>query len=198
VSFQYLVSTQPGNGHNVAWTGPPAPCDGNIPGAASYGTPGWKGTCTFTRPGTYAFECKVHPGLMKGTVEVVAPAPAAEPTATPTDPEATPTATPIPAPAPPAAGPPPAPPTLRPPAIRVAAAQRGTSVRGSVSPASRIEATVTLGRRRVGHVVRARTTAFTVKLDAGARRRLQLHALKLGISVTAGEQTRTFTVRLRR
>ena len=133
---------------------------------------------------------------MKGTVVVVAPTSTAEPTVTPapTDPEATPT----PAPAPTTTGPPPPPPAVQPATIRVAADQKGTSVRGSVSPASRIEATVTLGKRRVGHFARARTTAFTVKLSAGARRQLKRHALKLKVTVTAGKETRTFAVRLRR
>ena len=195
VTFQYLVATQPYNGHNVAWTGPPPPCDGNIPDGTKFGAPGWKGTCTFNKLGTYAFECTVHAG-MKGTVVVVAPTSTAEPTATaaPADPGSTAT----PAPVQTATGPPPPQPTVQPTTIKVAAAQKGTSVRGSVSPASRIEATVTLGKRRVGHFVHAKTTAFTVKLSAAARRQLKRHALRLKVTVTAEKQTRTFAVRLRR
>jgi plastocyanin len=191
VTFEYPLPGQRGNGHNVAWESTPPPCDGNIPGGTTYGVAGWKGTCTFTEPGTYRFECKVHFGLMKGTVVVVAPTP--EATATPTE-DPQPTATPAPAPNAPQ---PPAAPTAKPATITVAASQKGTSVRGRVVPASRADVTVRLGKARVGHSVTT-GTAFAVKLSASARRRLKRHALKLKVTVTTEQQTRTFGVRLRR
>jgi plastocyanin len=58
---------------------------------------------TFTKPGTYAYFCVVHPALMSGTIVVTGtsatPKPTVKPTATPR-PTATPTSTPTPTPKP--------------------------------------------------------------------------------------------------
>lgn len=181
VTFEYPVGR---SGHNVAWDGAPPPCDGDIPDANTYGVAGWKGTCTFTRPGTYRFHCQVHVGLMQGTV-VVLPAP------TPTPDDASP-ATPPPAVPPPAAQPLPAPPVT----ITVPAVQRGTTVRGRLAPAGPVEVTVRLAGVRVGHAT-GNGAAFAVRLNAAARRRLRHRTLRLDVTVAAGGTQRTFVVRLR-
>jgi plastocyanin len=204
VTFEYPAG--PGtNGHNVTWEDTPQQCDPSIPGPGMYGRRGWKGTCMFSAPGTYRFECTVHVGLMKGTVVVVA-APTPTPESTPTTPGATPTPTPTadPQPTPTTPTGPPAQPK-GPLTARVAASQKGTSVRGSVmvaTPASRLEVTVTLGKQRVGRYVKAAAASgkrtFTVKLSPSARRQLERHSLKLQVLVAVGTEKRTFSVRLRR
>ncbi len=201
VTFEYPPGSGT-NGHNVVWEGTPPPCDGNIPGLGTYGRRGWKGTCSFDTPGTYRFECKVHTPLMKGTVVIVAPEATAVETATPT-----PAAAPAggDAPVAPQATPQPIRPAATPLSAAVAAAQKGTSVRGTVTiaqAASRLEVTVKLNHRRVGHYLKAAAAAgsrpFAVGLDARTRRQLQRrHSLKLSVIVAVGVQHRTFNVRLR-
>jgi len=81
VTFSYPA----GNSfHNVGFnaTGPqPTSCavlvgatiPGAIPPVPQYVQgPGWVGECTFTTPGTYAFVCTAHPGMI-GSVVVAAP-----------------------------------------------------------------------------------------------------------------------------
>jgi plastocyanin len=157
---------------------PPAPVAGE-----------WTGTCTFDEPGTYEFVCDnaFHPN-MTGTITVTA-----APTAT-----TTPVATASPTPSP-AAAPPPPPATGSQPAIRPRAAtrlavdrrQRGARVKGSLivsRPGTRIAITLLSRRRalgltgkrrvRVGRSViaaaQAGPLAFSVPLDAKARRALRL------------------------
>ena len=199
VSFAYPVGTST---HNVVFTGPqPSACrqlqppgsgltSAPLPAAPS--APGWQGDCTFAAAGTYAFVCGLH-GFMAGTVQVASGG------ATP--------------PPPPPPGPPPAPPP--PPAatvtaaaasgLRVAAVQRGGTVRGSVRvtlPGSRLLARafarrsalsggrsarqVEVGRQLRRSVGGARV-AFAVRLSAAARRALRRRgnlAISLRLTVT--------------
>jgi plastocyanin len=166
--------------HNVQFTGPQPTCEGLTP----YPRPkGWTGECTFAAAGTYAFVCGAH-AAMKGTVVVAAPAPTASP-----DPSATPGATATPTPAPPVATPtpPPAPVKLR---VTVPRRQKGTRVRGSVDvpqTGSRLAVTVTIGKVRAGRSVQpavaAGRRAFSVALDAKARRALRTKR-RLAVAVT--------------
>jgi plastocyanin len=60
--------------HGIIWTSAVKPtCEegaGKVPvGEEHFGT-SWSGSCTFTQPGTYAFECSVHHREMTGTITV--------------------------------------------------------------------------------------------------------------------------------
>ena len=55
-------------GHNVFFDDDPAGAPANIPGVSRDSTV----IRTFTTPGTYAYNCHIHPG-MRGTVVVFAP-----------------------------------------------------------------------------------------------------------------------------
>lgn len=58
----------PGVPHGIVWTGGPGtPACVGVP--IGRGEEGWKGSCTFSREGTYTFRCAVHP-YMHGTVLV--------------------------------------------------------------------------------------------------------------------------------
>jgi plastocyanin len=168
------------NYHNVVFTGPqPASCE-NLPPAPR--AKGWQGECTFADPGSYAFVCALH-DTMTGSVVVAAPTPTPTP-----DPAATPGATATPTPVPDAQ--PPAQTTL---AVKLAAKQRGTRVRGTVDvkqAATKLEVTVTArlkkARVRVGRWVKPSPAggpvAFSVPLDARARRALR-SARRLTVTV---------------
>ena len=67
VTFQNTSSTV---SHGVVWDTAEAPSCSGIP--LGRGETSWKGTCTFSHPGTYNFHCYVHPIEMKGTVTVSA------------------------------------------------------------------------------------------------------------------------------
>ena len=134
VSFKNSSGSVP---HGVVWeTGnPETPACSGVP--IDEGQTNWKGSCTFAKAGVYRYYCSVHGMAMSGTIEVSAPG--TPPTPTPTTPTGT-TTTPPPAPtgeAPPGAGT--ASPLAGSPskAIRLAGAQHGESVRGSIqlSPA---------------------------------------------------------------
>lgn len=137
VSFQNSSGSVP---HGVVWeTGnPETPACSGVP--IDEGQTNWKGSCTFAKAGVYRYYCSVHGMAMSGTIEVSAPGTSPTPTpTTPTTPGGT-TTTPPPAPtgeAPPGAGT--ASPLAGSPskAIRLAGAQHGESVRGSIqlSPA---------------------------------------------------------------
>lgn len=82
--------------HGVVWTSSVKPtCSSSVPvGENNFGEH-WSGSCTFTQPGTYAFECSVHHREMTGTITVTAagttttmstPAPTPTPTTTTTSP----------------------------------------------------------------------------------------------------------------
>jgi plastocyanin len=86
--------------HGIVWTSSAKPtCSSTVPvGENNFGEH-WSGSCTFTQPGTYTFECSVHHREMTGTITVSAtgttttmsvPAPTPTPTTT------TPTPTPKP------------------------------------------------------------------------------------------------------
>jgi plastocyanin len=157
--------------HGVHWTGgPEKPSCSGVP-VDAFGT-SWSGTCTFVQAGTYSFVCTVHPEEMKGTVSV---APADEPV-----PPASPEQAPTPAPGPAVE------------ALRLAKAQRGGFVRGSVAVSSAAtggELIVELEARRsalrghgkalvrVGRLARSLSKAgpqpFAVPVRASARRALQ-------------------------
>ena len=129
VSFAYPAGEAM---HNVVFAGPqPSSCRQTQPAGsgltsaplpATPSAPGWQGDCTFTAAGTYAFVCGLH-GTMTGSVVVASGAGGTPP--------------PPPPPPPPAGAPPPPP---RPPGsttaaasgLRVAASQRGSTIRGSV------------------------------------------------------------------
>jgi plastocyanin len=142
VSFQNSSSLVP---HGVVWESgnPETPVCNGVP--IDEGQTNWKGSCTFTRAGTYTYYCSVHGMAMSGTIVVGAPATTPTPTpttpttpATPTTPGATTTPPPTSSGAvPPGTG-------LASPlagrtaeAIRLLRAQHGESVRGSIriSPA---------------------------------------------------------------
>jgi plastocyanin len=171
--------------HNLDFTGAKPSCVGISSAPLAKG---WEGECTFDVPGTYPFKCDVHEQMTGSVVVEAAPTgtPIPAPTAT-ADPAATPGATASPTPVPNA---PPAQTTL---AVKLAAKQRGTRVRGTVEvkqAASKLEVTVTArlkkARVRVGRWVKSSPAsgrvAFSVPLDARARRALR-SARKLTITV---------------
>jgi plastocyanin len=119
--------------HGLKFTGGTAgatPSCSGIPAAAGEpsGAIDWSGECTFGAPGTYTFVCTVHPE-MRGTITV---APDGSTTITGT----TPTSTPPTAPGAPAAGGSVgsggSPFTAGAHALKLASAQRGSAVRGSI------------------------------------------------------------------
>ncbi|MDX6708627.1 MAG: hypothetical protein QOI48_4473 [Solirubrobacteraceae bacterium] len=214
--------------HNVSFTNmQPALCEltaGPTPGP---GTPlpktpaaaPWAGTCTFAAAGTYAFVCVKHAG-MTGSVTVVDPAvvPNSPP---PLPPEPAPP--PAPPPPPPVAPPPPGPAEPAASALRLTAAQRGVTIRGSVnvrSAGSRLLARAFARRKalfggqstrqvQVGRQSRASVgagrVAFAVQISAVARRALRRNgrlAISLRLTVTppsgpAYTATRPVTLRRR-
>lgn len=195
VAFQNASATVD---HGVQWTGgPETPSCPGVP--IDEGKTSWKGTCTFTRPGTYTFRCVVHPTEMTGTITVgpngvVTTAPSNTTPSSATTTTTTATTTPGPpsqsssAPGFPLAGP-----ASR--ALKLARHQRGRLVRGSIDVAKagagdRLEVDVfataaALARARHGARVRvgsysrssvpAGRTSFSVKLDTRARRALKRH-----------------------
>jgi plastocyanin len=137
VSFQDSSGTVP---HGVVWeTGnPETPACNGVP--IDEGKTEWKGSCTFARAGTYRYYCSVHGMAMSGTVVVGSPGttPTTPTPTTPTMPGGTPTTPP------PTSTGETAPGGLASPlvggaakAIKLARAQHGESVRGSIqlSPA---------------------------------------------------------------
>jgi plastocyanin len=222
VDFTYPTGTKL---HNVSFTSmQPALCQlttGPTPGP---GTPlpktpapaPWAGTCTFAAAGTYAFVCIQHPN-MTGSVTVVDPPVVPNP---PPPPPPEPAPPPVPPPPPPVA--PPAPPPTAASALRLAAAQRGVTIRGSVnvrSAGSRLLARAFARRKalfggqstrqvQVGRQSRASVgagrVAFAVQISALARRALRRNgrlAISLRLSVTPSSgpaYTATRPVTLRR
>lgn len=181
--------------HGVQWTGgPETPSCQGVP--VNTGKTSWKGTCTFTHPGTYTFRCVVHPTEMTGTVTVSANGTVTTTTSTPTPTTTTTGTTPVPSPESPLVG-------LASQALKLAKSQRGGVVKGSlrVSKAGagdelavEVFAEKALlasrsGRSRVGvfgrSSVSAGQTSFSVKLDSKARRALKRHRrLALTVRVT--------------
>jgi hypothetical protein len=203
--------------HNVSFPMPPADpscvLDGattpSLPMPSPAGARGWRGTCTFTTPGTYVYVCLLH-AAMTGTITVEAAGP-------PPGPGTPPPAPPTPGPA----GSPPPAATAAATGLRLTRRQRGTRVRGSLevrAAATRLEIAALvrrerLGRRhgpalvRVGRVVRTGLQpgrlAFAVRLGPAARRSLRARrtlTARVRIAATAAGAVRTAwtrTVRLR-
>jgi plastocyanin len=208
VTFSYPTGE---SAHNVRFTGAAPACAATVgPPADATGLPAsaspapWSGSCTFTVPATYAFQCDLHGSAMSGSVTVPGGPPPPPPIAPP--------------PPPPIAPPPPPPP---PPAstlpigfgLSVASSQRGSTVRGSVrvrrSNASvRARAyvrrgvvsggrstTLVLVGSRLRRSVSAGRVSFSVPLSATARRALRRDGkvavtLKVSVSPPSGTSFR--------
>ena len=66
VTFQNTGAVVP---HGVVWSGgPQTPSCSGVP--LDRGETNWKGSCTFSKPGSYTFYCYVHPSEMRGTITV--------------------------------------------------------------------------------------------------------------------------------
>jgi plastocyanin len=174
VTFGYPTGT---SAHSVVFdTAQPTSCTG-MPSTAS--PPAWSGSCTFEAYGTYAFRCGLH-SFMTGKVEVPDPNAPTTGTTGPTPTETT-------GPAPPSGGNPSGG-ELTPPAVKVAARQRGVVVRGSVTtPAGPSDISVTALVARSALASRARLvkvgalkrrsagtgrTSFGLRVNRSARRAL--------------------------
>lgn len=198
--------------HTVVFTSDQSPTCTGLPATGNpfvNGRPGWSGSCRFDSPGTYTFVCELHPA-MTGKVTVTdpaAPTPTAPPGATPTPPPG-PYATPTPTAEPPQS-------SLR-GAVKLAARQRGTHVRGSVkvrTARSRLTIAVSarLPARRKAAVVgrwhrtpsRAGRVTFSVPLTTTGRAALaKQRRLPLTVVVTLAppgghKLTRTLHITLR-
>jgi plastocyanin len=208
VSFGYAAGFSRHDVHFV--NGPAAPsCAGTTPAAqaafdsagsnATPQGPGWSGSCTFTAPGDYGFQCTLHPSLMYGTVHVAATG-SGSTSGTAPESGSAPTTAPV------VGG------------LAVASLQRGSTVTGAVTlnvAGARLVVDLYAARSllAVAHSVRVGQTAasglpagryrFSVALNATARSALRRHrrlALKLKLSITAGSQpgmllTRRVTLR---
>jgi plastocyanin len=206
--------------HGVHWISSPATpvCSAGVPVGTTEAASGteWSGSCTFAQPGTYTFYCTVHGAAMSGTITVASAA--GEPPVTtpvPTAPAPTTPAGPT-GPGGGAAGQPGAsapggsePGLAASPfagaaskALKLAAAQRGNTVRGSLAVSSagargRLEVDVLAkaaslagaghgAEVRVGKLERgslsAGTVRFAVALNARARHALARRG-RLGLTV---------------
>ena len=195
--------------HGVVWSSAIKPACEGVPenrGAAS-----WRGTCTFSQPGTYTFYCYVHPSEMKGSITVNANG-----TTTTTMTSGTTSTTGSSTPQAPPPGSSPLQGNTR-EALTLLKSQRGTAVRGSVriSPAGaggRLEVDLLAKRaslaslsgpfRSVGKLVRRSLSAgkvsFSVPLNAKGRRALGRHghlALKAAVAVSSPAAARFSTSR---
>lgn len=169
--------------HGVSWkSGPEAPSCSGVP-VEEEGT-SWSGSCTFAKPGTYAFVCTVHPTEMKGTITV------GEGGSGPTEPPPGTTPTEPPPGGPAAQG------------LKLLASQHGAVARGSIVVSQGATLKVDLlarrasllgpghgGRTRVGRLVRSGLEAgrarFAVHLTRAARTALRRESrLRLTARVT--------------
>lgn len=215
VTFQDTSAVVP---HGVVWEpgNPGTPVCSGVP--IDEGKTDWKGTCTFTKAGTYSYYCSVHGMAMSGTVTVSPAGTTSATTSTPTTTQGSTTTTleeptsqtsPVPAPDAPPLG------TVA-KAIRVPASQHGRFVAGSlaISPAgvgARLEVDLLasgapLGRARhqvrVGRLLRAALSAgslsFKVPLSTLAEVALRHHRrLALTVKITL-VPVRGATVRITR
>jgi plastocyanin len=197
VAFEYPAQAYGGGPHNVRFTdmdAQPASCT-DMPGEFAPQPAPWSGSCRFDRKGSYPFNCVFHAN-MKGTVVVANPPATATATPTQGGPYVTPTPTPTPEP-----GVTPTPQTTLRGAVRLASAQRGSRVRGTVAvkaAKSRLEVALFVPRSklsggkshravRVGRWVKASTAAgsvrFSVPLSARARSALR-RAGRLAVTVS--------------
>jgi plastocyanin len=203
--------------HGIEWkSGPATPsCSQEVPVGTNEAAAGkhWSGSCAFSQPGTYEFWCTVHHSEMKGTISVTASGTTST-TTTNTSPAPTPGTG---APGGGGTGAPNSPsavggsesPLAGPAssAVKVAASQHGTAVRGSVDisqagEGDRVEvdalakaaalagnghaAPVRVGKLVLSHVHSGKT-AFSIKLSSRARSALRRHhrlALSVRIAVT--------------
>jgi plastocyanin len=187
-------------------------CTGGVPVGTTAEASGanWSGTCRFVKPGVYQFYCTVHGPEMTGTITVDASGTTTTTTTGATETSA-PGATPGSAPGSAGLGSQTTDGSIAPgsllagnasSAVRVAGIQHGHSVHGSVAVsgagAGGTLAVELLARRAllasaghpptvpVGHMtrssLRAGTVAFTVTLNAKARRALRAHG-RLAVSV---------------
>jgi plastocyanin len=187
--------------HGVEWVGGPAtPACSGVPvgtSAASSAT-NWSGSCTFAHAGTYTFYCTVHGREMTGTIVVSgagtpAPGPIPGPEGSPSPPGGTGPEGSSGAGGSPFAG--------GSHALRLAAAQHGRSVHGSIDVSSagaggKLEVAVFAtgasltahrsSRIRIGRYLRssvhAGVVSFTVALTARARTALHRRR-RLGLTV---------------
>jgi len=195
--------------HGVVWSSAIKPACEGVP--ENRGATSWRGTCTFSQPGTYTFYCYVHPSEMKGSITVNANG-----TTTTTMTSGTTTTTGSSTPQAPPPGSSPLQGNTR-EALTLLKSQRGTAVRGSVriSPAGaggRLEVDLLAKRaslaslsgpfRSVGKLVRRSLSAgklsFSVPLNAKGRRALGRHghlALKAAVAVSSPAAARFSTSR---
>ena len=186
--------------HGVTWTGgPETPSCPGVP--VNEGKTSWKGTCTFTHPGTYTFRCVVHPTEMTGTITVSSNGTVTTTTST-TPPTPTPTTTTVTPPPPATPESPLAGPISR--ALKLSKSQRGGFVKGSIDIAKAgagdrlaidvFAKSASLAKAkssppvRVGRFARpsisAGAVSFSVRLDSKARRALKRHRrLVLGVRI---------------
>ncbi len=177
--------------HGVRWFSSPATpvCGAGVPVGTSEAASGteWTGSCTFTQAGTYVFYCTVHGAAMSGTITVGAP-PASPPISTPlpgAPGEGTATGTSQPGastPTPAAVGSPFGGGATR--ALKLAANQRGSSVRGSVE----IAAAGAGGRLQVDLFTSARALGGTgpakqVRVGSARREALSAGTARLSLSL---------------
>lgn len=199
VTFAY-PDPQGASFHNVHFdSAQPASCHqdsgvnlGAVPPLPAGPAPhGWSGTCTFSAAGSYPFHCDLHAD-MTGTIVVRDPAaatPTPSPGATPTPPPGGPYATPTPTPTAD-----PLQPTLR-GAVKLAAHQRGTHVRGSVK--------VQVARSRLEVALSAKRSALTgghstMLVRVGRRRTTASRAGRVAFSVPLTRTGRAALAKLRR
>jgi plastocyanin len=204
----FSATSTPGVPHGVVWDSSVKPTCQGVPINAE--AEGWQGTCTFSQAGTYEFHCFVHPTEMRGKIVVAA-------NGTTTLTETTPTT----APPPPTTSTPSPTPTSGSPLVGAPAlhrSQRGTSVHGSIDVSSAgsgdaLEVELFAGgaslggaghstKVQVGRFTRRSVTAgalaFSVKLNASARRALKHHkrlALTVKITLTPSQGKATTLTR---
>jgi plastocyanin len=76
-----LFKNKSGITHGIIWTGGTAggepACNtgagNNIPIGVGKWSTSWEGSCTFSKTGTYTYECSYHMALMRGTITVATP-----------------------------------------------------------------------------------------------------------------------------
>lgn len=207
-----FANTTPGTPHGIVWSSSLKPsCASSVPvGPEKSSSEEWSGACTFSQPGTYSYYCSVHGLSMSGTIHVSGEGTTTTvPTATTPSTETT-TSAPTTAPSSPGAAPLLAGPPSR--ALKLANAQRGGQVRGSIAVSKaavggRLDVELLAGRsalagasrhmllpagRLVHSVTRAGNMPFAVSLTKRARhalahrRRLAL-VVKLMLTPTHGK-----------
>lgn len=56
--------------HGIIWTGPTPTCEAGVPVGAGGAKTSWSGACTFSQPGEYTFYCSFHGPEMSGKIVV--------------------------------------------------------------------------------------------------------------------------------